>query len=911
MHRLETDASEPRLHLTQARIAKRWSQQEVANRLGTTHVNVSRWERGLTRPGPYFRTRLCKLFGMTEEELELGPPGMQRLPEAKSSLTSAPAEPNPAANAIPPPHSTLNPAQTSNIAEGQDKIGHDRIGRDEIGPLLDPAIPLQPLMRLVGREQELAQLKQRLHRGGNIALTALNGIPGVGKTALAVALAHDAEVRHYFTDGVLWAALGPNPNAHSVLSRWAVLLGISASELAGLTDEQALAQTLHTRIAGRVFLLVIDDAWQVEHALTFKIGGPNCAHLVTTRFPAIAAQFASEQATALQELGEEQSITLLRLLAPSVVESEYQRVRDLIRAVGGLPLALTLLGNYLRIQPYTGQPRRITAALQRLSDAEQRLQISEPRGPVESHPSLAGDMPVSLQSVLAVSDQQLAQHERIAIYALSVFPPQPNSFSEEAALAVADCPLATLDAIADTGLLESSGPGRYTLHQVVADYAHLRLQSVRVEDSSSGEGALAITLAHQRLITYVATYIDVHKKDYELLDLEQTTILATLELAHTHGKRAEFVRATTALAPFFLARAMYDEAGQYLQRAYEAAVALQDDYGVTGTLLYLGEIAQKQGSYVQAESHFQKGLHLARQIENRERISAILTLLGGMTWKRGEYTQAEIYLQEGLTIARQLRDQEHICNLLRFLGLVVADQGNYAQAEGYLQEGLGIARGLGGREQICSLLINLGAIAGAQGNYVQAREYFQEGLALARQLGHREWTSALLSNLGDLTRELGNYIQAESYFQEGLELARQIKHPEYTSISLINLGLTARKQGHYTQAEVYFQECLTLARRQIGRPWIASIALYEYGNLCLDLQQLDAAAAHFREMLTVIPTGNQDLFALAQYGQARVLAAQGDINEARRRGEASVRILETVRDRHVQEVRNWLTSLNN
>ncbi|MBV9690455.1 MAG: tetratricopeptide repeat protein [Ktedonobacteraceae bacterium] len=905
MHRLETDASEPRLHLTQARIAKRWSQQEVADKLGTTHVNVSRWERGLTRPGPYFRTRLCKLFGMTEEELDLGSPGIQRPAAAKRSpLILATAEPNVVENALSPQRSTLNSAQTSSIAGEQDKIEHGSIGHDKIGPLLDPAIPLQPVMRLVGREQELAQLAQRLCRGGNIALTALNGIPGVGKTALAVALAHDPEVRRYFTDGVLWAALGPNPNAHSVLSRWAVLLGISASELAGLTDEQALAQALHMRIAGRVFLLVIDDAWQVEHALTFKLGGPNCAHLVTTRFPAIAAQFANEQATALQELDEEESITLLRLLASSVVESEYQRVRDLIRAVGGLPLALTLLGNYLRIQAYTGQPRRITAALQRLSDAEQRLQITEPRGPIESHPSLEGDTPVSLQSVLAVSDQQLTQHERIALYALSVFPPKPNSFSEEAALAVANCTLATLDAIADTGLLESSSPGRYTLHQVIADYAHLRLQSVGAEDGLSGER----NLAHQRLITYVTAYIEAHKKDYELLDLEQTTILATLELAHTHRKHAEFIRAATALAPFFLARAMYDEAKQHMQCAYEAAVALSDSYGITNALYYLGEIAHKQGSLTQAETYLREGLALAHRIKDVERISALLMLLGGVTWKRGKSTQAEGYLQEGLAFARQIGDRERICSLLKILGLVVADQGDYSQAEGYLQEGLNIARELGDQEQICVLLMNMGMTVGDRGNYAQAEIYFEEGLVLARLIGHREWISALLGNLGEAAVLRRNYAQAELHFQEGLILARQSGHREWTSILLINLGLTARKQGNYVQAELYLQESLTLAR-QIGRPQITSNVLNEYGNLYLCQQKMEAAETSFHEMVNAIPEGSRELMALAQYGLARVAAAQGKFQDARKLGEKSVTTLEKIGHRKAQEVRHWMNSI--
>ena len=50
---------------------RRWSQLEVADQLGTTPGNVSRWERGITSPGPYFRSKLCELFGRSAQELGL------------------------------------------------------------------------------------------------------------------------------------------------------------------------------------------------------------------------------------------------------------------------------------------------------------------------------------------------------------------------------------------------------------------------------------------------------------------------------------------------------------------------------------------------------------------------------------------------------------------------------------------------------------------------------------------------------------------------------------------------------------------------------------------------------------------------------------------------------------------------
>ncbi len=852
MDRLQT-SPQPRQRLTEARMLQRWSQQEVAKRIGTTHVNISRWERGLTKPGSYFRRKLCLLFGKSEQELDLELPRV----EATIGTSSVPSS-------------------------------------NSISSLYDPAIPRSSAPRLVGRDGVLARLRQRLCEGRahNIALTALNGLPGVGKTALSLALAHDTEVREHFRDGILWAGLGPNPNLLGVLSRWGTLLGVSLTETGTSSDNEAWTTALRAAIGSRSMLLVIDDAWRIEEALALSIGGPNCAHLVTTRFPTIATQVAADGATMLHELSESESIALLKMLAPSVIDHELKRATDLIHTVGGLPLALTLMGNYLRIQAHDGQPRRIRAAIERLNDAEERLQISEPRGPTDRHTSLSPDTALSLQSVISVTDEQLDKQTSTALYALSVFPPKPDNFSEEAALVVTMSSVDVLDTLTDTGLLESSSPGRYTLHQTIADYARTRLKDI-------GE-----TAAYDRLITYSISYIQAHKKDYELLEQESSILLAALNASYDQGKQDALIRSVCAFAPFLLLRGFYPLAERHLQRAHEAAIAMDDYNGITSTLLYLGEIAQKQGNYVLAASHFQQGLALARQIQNNERITALLNDLGWVTWKQGNYTQAETHLQEGLALARHTGDQERLCSILKTLGSVVGSQGNYAQETKYQQEGLTIARQLGDREQICILLINLGVTEGERGHYVEAEEKFQEGLMLAREIGHREWISALLSNLGEAASEQGHYVQAQEYFQEGLVLARQIGHLEWVSHLLSNMGLTIRKQGHYTQAERYFEESLVLAR-QIG-PQMTANALYEYGNLYLDQQQIASAEATFREMLTTIPEGGQDLLALAQYGLARTIATQGNFHEAQKFGEASATVLEAIGHRKAQEVRNWL-----
>ena len=79
--------------------------------------------------------------------------------------------------------------------------------------------------------------------------------------------------------------------------------------------------------------------------------------------------------------------------------------------------------------------------------------------------------------MIAVSDQNLHSEARSTLYALSVLPCKPASFSQEAALAIAACSLDALDALIEMGLLEKTGDGRYMQHQTIADYAQTHLSS--------------------------------------------------------------------------------------------------------------------------------------------------------------------------------------------------------------------------------------------------------------------------------------------------------------------------------------------------------------------------------------------------------------------------------------------------
>jgi tetratricopeptide (TPR) repeat protein/transcriptional regulator with XRE-family HTH domain len=797
----------PRYGLIRERQSRGLSQIEVAQEIGTNNVNVSRWERGETDPGPYYQKKLCDLFGKTAQELDFFPEGEE------------------------------------------ERSAYD-----------DPAIPHVLAHTFVGREHLMQELKRSLQPGKTCALY---GLPGIGKTTLAVALATEKDIRTLYGDGVLWACLGPHPRTLELLRYWGGLLGISTFEQ--YASENAWAEALYCAIGTRRMLLVIDDAWDIDQALVLKIAGPNCACLLTTRFPDLAIQFAGDGAKLVEELSEEESIGLLEHLAGSLPQDAetVNDIKKLVQSVGSLPLAITLFGKYLYLQTRRGQPRRVKQALRDLLIAHTRLLLATPVSPLE-RPRWLSENSLSLHAAIEVSEQQLGLQARLTLHALSIFLAKPNSFSEEAALAVTGCSEKELDVLYEAGLLESRGNGRYSLHQTIADYARLKRSDER----------LFIEVA-KRFLQYYVHFLQQHRVEYELIEKESENIRTALEVGYAM-QHVLFVQAVRAFVPFLLIWDRYDLSEQYLHCALEMTSMTEQ----AAIFHLLGQTALKKGLYAQAEELLQKGLSLARQGEHREVVSAVLADLGWITWKQGEYLPAKAYLQEGLALARELGKEEDVCKDLRVLAAVFCSLGQFQEGRAAVEEALVVARNMESREQWCVLLIDMGVRLLMSGDDEQAERYLREGLLIAQQMGHREWQSAAYLNLADLCLFQKQYEQAKGYSQKGLELARQIQHQEWVCGHLANLGIVAREQGAYEEAEWNLQEALTLARR-FARPFLIACILYECATLLALRSRLGEAKERLAEMKAMIPFGNTYLTALWTFGVARLAAAQGEREQAK------------------------------
>ncbi len=711
----------PNHRLRQARESRGWSQEYLAEQIGVTAFTVGRWERGVTLPTPHYRRKLSEVLLLSVRQL---------------GLVASPDR----------PHEERAELDGSTIAASISLSTNAGRSGATVPPLPPHTLPL------IGRNHLHAQISAALCDETLSAPVTLYGLPGAGKTTLAGAIAHDPVIRQQFADGIIWCGLGPEPGLRTHLLSLGMAVGVAQEELATCKTVEALAKIIYAAIDSRRFLLVLDDVWRLEDALALCVGGPQCAYLVTTRFPELAFQLSRDHAIMTPELTLESALELLQRLAPDAVSQEPEAARKLVYAVGALPLALTLIGDYLYVQTRSNQPRRLHAALALLANAEQRLQLAQPRSPLHQSPSLPAGGTLSLQAAIAVSAQSLNAPAHEALSALALFPAKPNSFSESAALDVANCAEDTLDVLARAGLLESNAPGRYSLHQTIADYARMQMSGDTVQRRNDGTEVFpALTPAEARYIAWAVTYARERASDhtaYESLEGELANLLGALALAGAPGDEKSLIEGTLALAPFFEVRGFQASAHELLARAYQAAQWLGDTARSAQLLVHLGRATAAAGDCKRAAELYAQGLVFAEQVNDLPATIRLLAYQGDALTQLGRYREATPLLERGLSLATMHCQHALLPMLLRLLGEAADCEGRNIEAYSFYLRGLRFARQQGDHETTCALLQIIGGKATVAGDFHRGERYLREGVQLARLSGYRQRLSALVNNLG-------------------------------------------------------------------------------------------------------------------------------------------------------------------
>jgi tetratricopeptide (TPR) repeat protein len=644
-------------------------------------------------------------------------------------------------------------------------------------------VPPRSTHGLVGRGDLLNELNTRLQSSQRLAL---HGIPGVGKTALAIELGHEMKGR--FADGVLWTSLGPAPDIAVQFHLWEAAMGLHASEVRELPDLKSRASQLHSLIGDKRILMIVDDVWDEAAARSFEVGGANCRYLFTTRSPRIAAGLAGEIAVGVQELDEGDSLALLERFVPRPKQAVANRWRELVQAVGGLPQALVIAGGALRTAAYADQPRRLRVFLDRLADPAELLSLERTRSALDQQAGLPTDEPISLQAVIALSDEALESSTRSALRRLSIFPTKPSTFDEQAAIAISGETVQELDRLVDAGLLEPSGRERYAMHRTISEFARTRSDAAAPVEA---------------MVDHFVGLAERNSEQFNALNPEIQNILAALRLANEHGLDAEFINGANALYPYLEANGLLVEADQLLTQA----IASAGDR--TLALLNAGRAAQRLGRLEQAEQHF----HAAAKAEDdASAVCAALLGLGATAYARGEHARAEGYYLQGLSLAKEARLRQREAALLTNVGILAVSQGELAEAEARLVEALGLARAEGDRTLLGPILTNLGVIAARNRQFEVASGYFEDAVEMARADGNRRVMAFLHTNMGALAHDQGQEARAAMEFEQAFGLSKEMGDSQRMSHVLASLGALATARREFETADSYLSEGLILAR---------------------------------------------------------------------------------------------------
>lgn len=320
---------------------------------------------------------------------------------------------------------------------------------DKFVPRPEYSKPLKEKL-LAGKGKAVAVTARGKHK------TAVQGMGGIGKTVLAVAVVREEDVRRAFPDGVFWLTFGQQPN---LIARQIQLANWLGDERAAFQDTQQGKARLEELLRDSACLVVLDDIWEAHHVSPFDAVGGGSRLLVTTRFRNVVAAIGADEQQ-LDVLDDDQALALLAQWAGTSVASLPPEAPAVVKECGGLPLALAMIGAMIQ-----RRPERWEDALERLRSADiDKIKQDFPDYP---YPDLLRAIEVSIDGLDDIKDRYLD---------FAIFPedtPIPEVVLETLwaadgldKYAVHD----VLDVLEDRSMLRRDEAGRITLHDLQFDY---------------------------------------------------------------------------------------------------------------------------------------------------------------------------------------------------------------------------------------------------------------------------------------------------------------------------------------------------------------------------------------------------------------------------------------------------------
>ncbi len=651
---------------------------------------------------------------------------------------------------------------------------------------------LPPAMRdFIGRDRELAALDALLADAGTgaaVVITAVDGLAGVGKTALAVQWAHRVSDR--FPDGVLYADLHGYGLAHQaepqeVLDGFLRALGVRPEGIP--LGECAKTQLFRSLTAEKRLLVLLDNANSAEQVRPLLPGGADCFVLVTSR-DRPTGLVAGAGATRL-ELDVLPPADATRLVSAIVGKERAAAERDalgeLTRRCAGLPLALRMAGSRIA----TRSRSSIEDLLADMGDDDSLLDTL----------SAVPDERTAVRPVFDWSYRKLTADQARFFRRLGLHP--GADIEVHAAAAVAGVPATEarrlLDELAEVHLIEPAGAGRYQFHDLLR--AHAAGTARRVDPPEDRERALDALLAwytHTGCVANRVLYpIYIHWVDPELpppgtereftdadsarawLVAEHANVHAVIRHAAEAGRFDWVVRLVHTVESFLFHYAYWDE---------------------TFTVCALG-------------------IDAAQRTNNPTSRAVFLTRSGWCRLQVGDWTVAVTELRQALDLARELGDAYLECNARNDLGTAHVRAGCFAEALAYLKPAITLSRGTDRGRQEAFVHCNVSAALVGLNRPEEALHHARESIRLREQAADHEGMIFSRYHLALALQPLHRHEEVVALGERALRVPRELIYEPDLGAVLDAMGTSLLALGDPHRAHACWTHALSIYERFADR----------------------------------------------------------------------------------------------
>jgi transcriptional regulator with XRE-family HTH domain/tetratricopeptide (TPR) repeat protein len=618
-----------------------------------------------------------------------------------------------------------------------------------------------------GREAELARLDRAIREAGDrpatVVLSAVAGMAGVGKTALALHWAH--RVRDEYPDGQLYVNLRGFDAAESVVDPADALRGfLNALDVppgripAGLDERAALFRT----VAGdKRLLLVLDNARDEEQVRPLLPGAGGCAVVVTSRdrlTGLVAAQ--SAQPVRLDVLaGDEAWALLADRIGADRLTAEPAAAAQIISATGRLPLALTIVA--ARIATHPDFPLSTFAA-----------ELRAPHGTLDALDD--GD----LRRVFSWSYLACRKEARRLFRLLGVHP--GPDLTAGVAAALADVPPAgarpLLGELTRLHLIAEHRPGRYVFHDLLRAYAEeLALHYLQC---SYAAGVLVqpqwAKVPMPEPLTRVADAPQTHEAALAYFAAEERVLPTVVRAAADHGADAYAWRLAWCLACYFAPSGRWQDSAPVQRVALAAAERAGDRLGEATALRLLSRAEGRIGMLAEADDKMRRSRDIYAGLGDASGEAQAEHNLSELSMMRGDLARGRAHAERAVELYRRAGNRDGEARALNAIGWLAANMGDYDVTIARCSEALAVQEVSGDRNGQAATLDSLAVAYQALGDLPRAAEMYQRSSDLFRESADRFHTAEVLVRLGEARDVLGDPAAARAAWQEALTVYLEI-----------------------------------------------------------------------------------------------------------------------------------------